>query len=180
MLKKEQIEIPLNKKNLIVMLIGSIAFVCIGIWFVLQPELISNQLFSNKTFTIIIGVVSILFFGLCAIYIIRKLPDDKPGLTIDNIGLIDNSSGFSVGKIQWSDIENISVITIHRQKLILLYVKNPQEYIKRESSGFRRKLLQSNYSIYGTPLSITSNALKIKFEDLLNVLNERYRTHNQN
>jgi hypothetical protein len=167
-----QIEIPLSKKKLILMLIGSIGFVAAGLWFVINPPTISNPFFGNPTVIFVTGIASILFFGLCAVYIARKLPDNKPGLIIDNIGLTDNSSGVSAGQILWSDIENISVIEILRQKLIMLQVKNPQNYIDKQTSGFKRKMMQMNLNMYGTPLSITSNSLQIKFDELLNILND--------
>jgi hypothetical protein len=168
-----QIEIALSKNKLILMLIGAIAFVIIGFWFVISPPTINNSFFGNPTRLLIIGIIAIVFFGFSAVYIARKIPDNKPGLIIDKIGLTDNSSGVSAGQILWSDIENISVIEIHRQKLIMLEVKNPQDYIDKQTSGFKRKMMQMNLNMYGTPLSITSNSLKIKFEELLNILNER-------
>jgi hypothetical protein len=174
-----QIEIPLSKKKLILMLIGSIGFVAAGLWFVIKPPAISNPFFGNPTVILVTGIASILFFGLCAIYIARKLPDNKPGLIIDNIGLTDNSSGVSAGQILWSDIENISVIEIHRQKLIMLQVKNPQDYIDKQTSGIKRKMMQMNFNMYGTPLSITSNALQINFDELLNILNDHLNTSRQ-
>jgi hypothetical protein len=167
-----QIEIPLSKKKLILMLIGSIGFVAAGLWLVINPPTISNPFFGNPTVIFVTGIASILFFGLCAVYIARKLPDNKPGLIIDNIGLTDNSSGVSAEQILRSDIENISVIEIHRQKLIMLQVKNPQNYIDKQTSGFKRKMMQMNLNMYGTPLSITSNSLQIKFDELLNILND--------
>ncbi len=174
-----QIEIPLSKKKLILMLIGSIAFVAAGLWFVINPPTINHPLFGNPTLIFVTGIASILFFGLCAVYITRKLPDNKPGLIIDNIGLTDNSSGVSCGQILWSDIENISVIEIHRQKLIMLQVKNPQDYIDKQTSVFKRKMMQMNFSMYGTPLSIISNSLQIKFDELLNILNDHLNASRQ-
>jgi hypothetical protein len=174
-----QIEIPLSKKKMILMLIGSIGFVAAGLWFVINPPTISNPFFGNPTVIFVTGIASILFFGLCAVYIARKLPENKPGLIIDNIGLTDNSSGVSAGQILWSDIENISVIEIHRQKLIMLHVKNPQEYIDRQTSGFKRKMMQMNFNMYETPLSITSNSLQIKFGELLNILNDHLNASRQ-
>jgi hypothetical protein len=103
------------------------------------------------------------------------LPDNKPGLIIDQTGLTDNSSGVSAGQVLWSDIEAISVIEIHRQKLIMLKVRNPQEYIDKQTSGFKRKMMQINFKLYGTPLSITSNGLKISFEELLSTLTDKLK-----
>ena len=100
----------------------------------------------------------------------RKLPGNKPGLIINQTGLIDNSGGVSAGQILWSDIEDIVVIEIQRQKLIMIHVTNPQDYIDKQVSWFKRKMMQMNYNMYGTPLSITSNALNISFDELMTTL----------
>ena len=106
-------------------------------------------------------------------FIAKKLGDNSLGLIISNKGIFDNSSGVSAGQILWSDIENISVIKIHRQRLIMLQVTNPQEYIDKQTSSFKRKIMQLNFKIYGTPLSITSNGLKISFDELLSTLTDK-------
>jgi hypothetical protein len=72
------------------------------------------------------------YFGLCAAFFISKLPDVKPGLIIDNTGLIDNSGALSTGQILWTDIVNISVLEMQKEKLLMLEVKNPQDYIDRQ------------------------------------------------
>lgn len=157
------------------MLLGALAFVAIGLWFVIAPPTIENSYWGNPVKLAIAGYASILFFGLCAFYLIRKLPDTKPGLIIDHEGLTDNSSGLSAGRVLWSDIVNLSVIQIHKQKLIMLHVKNPQEYIGRQTSLFKRKSMELNYKMYGTPLSITANGLQTSFEDLLTILTDKLK-----
>ncbi|HJV79049.1 MAG TPA: STM3941 family protein [Paludibacter sp.] len=175
----EQIEISLSKTKLILMLIGSIVFDAAGLWFVINPATISNPFFGNPAVIFAIGIAAILFFGLCTVYIVRKLTDNKPGLIIDNKGLIDNSSGISSGQVLWSDIENILVVEVHRQKFILLQVENPQDYIDKQESNFKRKIMQMNFNMYGSPLSITTNALQIKFDELLNILNDHLNASRQ-
>ena len=175
----QTIEIALSKKKIFFMLIGALAFVAIGLWFVISPPTISNSYWGNPTKIAIAGYASIVFFGLCAFVLIKKLPDNKPGLIIDQTGLTDNSSGVSAGQILWTDIENISVIEIHSQKLIMLQVTNPQDYIDKQTSSFKRKMMQLNYKMYGTPLSITSNGLKISFDELLSTLTDKLNATRQ-
>ncbi len=174
-----QIEIQLSKKKLILMLVGAIAFVLLGLWLIFEAYNLTGWKAKNPTYTRIITIAGVLFFGACAVYIFRKLFDNKPGLIIDNVGLIDNSSGISAGQVLWSDVKRIKVIEIHRQKLIMLQVKNPQDYIDKQTSGFKRKMMQMNFNMYGTPLSITSNSLQIKFDELLNVLNNHLKASRQ-
>lgn len=49
---------------------------------------------------------------------------------------------------------------------MMLKIKNPQEYIDRKKSIFKRKGMDLNFKMYGSPLSITSNGLNISFDQL--------------
>jgi hypothetical protein len=167
------IQIPLSKQKLILMTIGAFAFVGIGLWFVIAPPVVQNSYWGNPTRIMVAGYLAIAFFGLVAVFLIRKLPDTKPGLIIDDTGILDNSSGLAAGQILWSDIENISVIEISKQRLIMIHVKNPEHYIDRQPSAFKRRLMKMNHNMYGTPISITANGLKIGFDELMKVLTER-------
>ena len=170
---EQQIEISLSKKKLTLMVIGSLIFVGLGIVFVINPEKYTSPIMRNPNVIFISGLASILFFSLCFFFIAKKLGDNSLGLIISDKGIFDNSSGLSAGQILWSDIENISIIKIHRQRLIMLQVSNPQEYIDKQTSSFKRKMMELNFKIYGTPLSITSNGLKISFDELLSTLTDK-------
>jgi hypothetical protein len=172
---EQRIEIPLSKSKIIMMLIGATAFVAIGLWFVIAPPEIKNSYWGNPTKMAIVGYASILFFGLCAAFFIRKLPDTKPGLVIDNTGLIDNSGALSAGQILWADIVNISVLEMHKQKLLMLEVNNPQDYIDRQNGLLKRKGMELNYKMYGTPLSITANGLKMPFPELYSLVSQKFQ-----
>jgi hypothetical protein len=172
---EQRIEIPLNKSKIVMMLIGASAFVAIGLWFVIAPPEIKNSYWGNPTRLAFAGYASIFFFGLCAAFFIRKLPDTKPGLIIENTGLIDNSGALSAGQILWEDIVNISVLEMHKQKLLMLEVKNPQVYINRQSGLLKRKGMELNYKMYGTPLSITANGLKMPFEELYTLVSQKFQ-----
>lgn len=166
---KLPITIPLSKGKLLLTILGAFAFVAIGFWFVLAPPSRTGSSLES-TFLMVLGLVSILFFGGIAILVIRKLFDSRPGLIINEQGLNDNSGGLSLGQILWQDIEDISVLQIQRQRLILVLVNNPQDYIDRQSKGWKRKLMAINYRQYGTPISISANGLKISFDELLKLL----------
>ena len=166
----ERIEIPLNKSKLVMMLVGSLAFIAIGCWFVINPPEIKNAFWGNPTRLAVLGYAAIVFFGIVAFVLIRKLPDNKPGLIIDETGLTDNSGGLSAGHINWSDIEDVSVMEIQRQRMIMIHVRNPQEYIERQRNLFKRKGMQMNHKMYGTPISISANGLKTSFDELMDLL----------
>jgi hypothetical protein len=163
---------------MIVMLLGALIFVAIGLWFVISPPSIKNSFWGNPTKIAIAGYASIIFFGLCSFFLIRKMFDAKIGLIIDNTGITDNSSGLSAGHIPWLDIEKISVIEIHRQKLILIHVKNPHHYIDKQTSFLKRKSMELSNKMYQTPLSITTNGLKISFDKLFAFITKRFEKQN--
>lgn len=176
----QRIEIPLNKSKIVLMLVGSIALVGVGLWFVISPPTIRNSYWGDPTKLAIVGYASIVFFGFLAFIFLRKLPDQKPGLIIDETGLTDNSGGLSAGTIPWADIEDISVLEIHKNKMIMIYVKDPQEYINRQSNVIKRKLMHMNNNSYGTPISITTNGLKTSFDDLFGLLIRKFEETRSN
>jgi hypothetical protein len=176
----QTIEISLNKSKIVMMFLGALLFVGIGFWFVIDPPKIENSFWGDPTKLAIIGYASILFFGLCAYFFSRKLPDNKPGLIIDNTGLIDNSGGFSAGSILWSDIQEISVLQIQKQKMIMIYLKNPQDYIERQTSFLKRKGMQMNFRSYGTPVSISPTSLKTSFDELYQAITNKFHEKKSN
>jgi uncharacterized membrane protein YobD (UPF0266 family) len=175
----QQIKIPISKKKLILMIIGSLIFVGLGVLFVMNPEKYTSPIMRNPKVIFISGLASILFFGLCFPFMVKKLGDKSPGLVISDQGIFDNSSGVSAGQISWKDIDDILVIKIHRQRMIILQVNNPQDYIERQTSTFKRKMMTINYKIYGTPLSMTSNGLKISFDELFAILTNKLKASRQ-
>ena len=171
MIETKQIEIPLSKIKLTLMLFGSIAFVAAGIWMVTSPNAFStSHRTHNPIIVFVIGAASILFFGLCLVYIAIKLTDYAPGLIISDEGIYDNSSGVSVGLIPWTDIKKIEISNAGRQRFIVLVVKNPKHYINRQKSFITRKAMEMNYKHFGSPINISANGLKTRFDELLLLL----------
>ena len=169
-----KVEIPHSKWKLLVVFIGSLVFIVIGLIFVIQPYFIKKEIYGMSFIIMAIGFMSIIFFGICGYYIVQKLLDTKPGFTIDQYGIIDNSSGTACGRILWSDINNLSVIKINSQRLIMLHISNAQDFIDRQKSPFKRKMMKLSCYMYGSPLSISSNGLEICFDDLLKVITVHY------
>lgn len=173
MTKEEQIEIPLSKTKMILTFLGSLVFVGLGLWFLTNPPKSNHWLFGNPTIIFTIGLASIIFFGLIAVMIFRKFSDKKPGLTINRLGIIDNSSGVSAGLIPWADIQEIKVTQVMSQKFLMFIVKSPEEYLEKVTNPLKRNAMKMNYKTYGSPISISSNALQTNFGDLHKLLIEK-------
>ncbi len=121
-----RIEIPLNKRRLILLLISALAFVGIGIWFATKPDSFRNGLLGNPTIVSGIGLLSIVVFGLSFVVVLKKYLDNSPGLIIDQTGITDNSSGISAGHIPWSDIKEITTTKVFNQKFLTINLKKPE------------------------------------------------------
>lgn len=173
MTKEVQIEIPLSKTKMMLSFLVSLGFVAIGLWFFFNPPKINHWLFGNSILILFAGLASVIFFGYAAIIFFRKFSDKKPGLTISRQGVTDNSSGVSAGLIFWDDIKEIKVSQVFNQKFLMLIVRNPKDYLDKVSNPLKRNVMNMNYKTYGSPISISSNALQTNFDDLHKLLIEK-------
>lgn len=180
-LNAEPVIIPLNKLKLTRMFLGALIFVGLGVWIVIHPSTFATGIFRflGDTGGIIVGWASIIFFGAYSVIIFLKFFDKKPGLVIDNDGISDNSSGVSAGLIAWRDINGLTVRQVYNQQYILVMVKNPEEYIGRYTSAFKRRVVKLNYKMYGSPLTITAGSLKCSFNELYALLAENLKKQNE-
>jgi hypothetical protein len=169
-----QIEIQLSKAKLVLMLLGSLVFVGLGIWFVLNPEQFQDQRIGNPIFVFIIGLSSILFFGLGVIIFIKKLFDKSPGLRISEMGIIYQFNVKSRELIPWTDILEIGETKIVNQTFLNIILKNPQKYIDSQKSTYKKKAMQLNYNLYGTVIAITTNGLKCSHKELKSLLENKF------
>ena len=167
----DTLKIPLSKGKLVLLLAGALWFVILGLWFIKEPEIFRK----GVALIITIGYAAVIFFGICAILIFRKLFDTKAGIILDDKGIHDNSSGVSAGFIPWGDITNINTIEVSRQKLIMIEVNNPDEYINRQTNYIAKKAAAINHKMYGSPISITATSLKYSFDDLYYTLRKRWQ-----
>lgn len=176
----DTITIPLSKNKLFLMFAGSLLFAGIGTWWVIQPPEIQNPLLRDKTLLRVVGVTALLLFGGIGCFLFRKLGDRSPGLVLSDLGILDNTSGISAGFVPWSDIVDLSEYQVAGQTLMMLVVKNPQEYIDKQQSAFKRKLMQINHDTYGAAISISANSLQCSHSELKTLLDESFAAYRKN
>jgi hypothetical protein len=169
----DEVVIELSKKKVLLLIVGSIAFVVLGLWmFSLDASSIARNLpRKDPRFVHGVGVAAIVFFGLCGSIGLRKLFDKKPGLVLNSSGITDNSSGLSAGFIPWSEIEDATILQVGAQKILIIMVENPEAYVGR-GNILQRAANKMNFKLYGTPILITSNTLKIGFPELLSLFHQ--------
>lgn len=86
--------IVMAKRGRMVMLtIFSLVFVALGIIILLVP-------FNEPMLPMVIGILTILVFGLCFLYYVKALVKREPAVMITNEGIIDNSSYIRAGLVK--------------------------------------------------------------------------------
>lgn len=170
--------IRLGKTKLLLYLLGASAFVAAGIWmFSLDDASIqSRRSFNDPMYVHGLGLVSIVFFGSLGLYALKKLFDREPALVFNNSGFVDNASSVSAGFIPWSEVVGAVIFQIQKQKLLIIYVRNPEKYIARGSS-LKQKLNRANYKMVGSPISIAANVLEINFSELVSLFDQYLRKY---
>jgi len=168
-----QIEIPLSQSKLVKLIAVSLIFVICGLWLVAKPPAVSNPIFGNPKLIFIVGISSVLLFGLMLILLIKKLFDKKPGLTISDNGIRDNIGIFSAGFIPWGDIVEIQEMLVQKRKMINVVVQNPQDYINKQKNPLTKKFLQMNYNASGMVIGISDISLLCDYSELKALLNKK-------
>ncbi|MCC6725376.1 MAG: hypothetical protein IT258_12790 [Saprospiraceae bacterium] len=169
-----QIEIPLSKFKLTLLLVGSIAFVAFGAWTMLGVPKGTHPILSNPILQYAMSVLCIVFFGFTSYFYFKKIRDTSPGLVISSEGVFDNSSGVNAGFIPWSDVTDITEFKVFKQKFVCIGVKNPQDYIDRQTSVLKRQAMQLNHTTYGAAISIAANGLECNHERLKSLLKQKH------
>ncbi|MCL2310546.1 MAG: hypothetical protein FWC42_09835 [Proteobacteria bacterium] len=167
--------IALSKTKLLLLIAGACGFVALGCWMVsmdadkIVPIASTPGVFFKKAIPVI-GIVSIVFFGACALFALKKFADKKPGMILSPSGMLDNSNGVSADFIPWSEITGFSVWEFQRQKILVVNVVDPQKWINM-GGPIWRKLKYINFKLAGSPITISSNLLKVNFAELLFLCN---------
>ena len=164
--------VPLSKSKLLLLVVLAVGFVALGIWISqLDPASIASQRrFNNPTLVHAIGVVAIVFFGLCGAVGVRKLFDSKPGLVLSSAGVLDRSSAASERLIPWRDIERFDTYEMHKQKFLVVKLVAPEKYVA-SGGALKQALNRANMKMVGSPIAISSNTLKIGFDELVSLCN---------
>lgn len=169
------IEIPQSKKKILLLILGSLAFVVLGYCFYF--EIIPNDGNFNETFIKIVGIASMLFFGLTLLIGVNRMFKTKPGLIINEKGITDNSTATSVGFIPWRDITSVEPIKVVSTSFLIVHVKNPESYISKETNTLVKKSLQYNRKNHGSPIAIGSTTLAMKLQKIEAFINENFEKH---
>ena len=123
------------------------------------------------------GGVATLLLGALTVFTASRLLSRKPGLVLDHEGIIDNSSYSSVGRIPWSEITGVRVVTppvvrrnltalpVQAPRFLVVDVRDPQRFIDG-SSLLKRWFLRANSAGLGSPVAISPASVHVDTDEL--------------
>jgi len=179
-MNKDVITFQLSKNKIILLLIGAIVFVFLGLLLFLNAERVSNGTFLRTPFQVKFwGVLSVVFFGLAAIYFIIKIFDNKQGLLLDNQGITDNSSAITIGFVDWKEVHYIEIINIMGQEMIAIHLKDENQYLLKVKNPIKKWLLKTNSQYFGGMMNISANALNASTDELYKSINKYFQKYKE-
>jgi len=159
--------IALSKRKLTLLALGCLAFVAIGAFLVASPATFrDNPFVRDERFVRALGVASVVLFGLFGFYIGQKLLDTTPGLVVGPEGFVDNSSGLAAGLLPWAEVAGVDELALLGQRFVVVHLRDPAAFIARQPNAFKRRLLATNLSSYGSPVFLSANTLQCTHAEL--------------
>jgi hypothetical protein len=178
-ISSQRIEIPLSKGKIAFLLMGSIAFVAIGVWMWMIADVPDRALpwFARSPWIVKgVAAVTMCFFGACCVFAAYKMLDGKPGLVIDGQGIIDNSSGVAAGRIAWNDITGFRVTEVTGQRFLTIDVLDPDKYLA-QCTSLARMMNVASAKMTGSPVNISASTLKVSLDELERLLSDAARKY---
>lgn len=172
------VSIPLNKAKLSVGFAACSAVAWFGWWLLHLDDahILTLPVINDPRFARPFGLFTLVLLGAFALWILKKLFDESPGLQFVKDGFIDNTNMFSMGYIAWKDVTGIEVRQIQNQKLIYVLLQDPEAYISK-CNALKRTLLRFSMNLGPSPVTIVSTSLELDFHEVLNITRKNYETY---
>ncbi|MFB9329284.1 STM3941 family protein [Paenibacillus aurantiacus] len=135
-----------------------------------------SMIASDEVLIRLFGLLCVLFFGGCFIYLAYRMFNRQPSLLIDDEGVTDNSSYVGGGRLAWQDIVSIQLYDFMGQRMIGLTLRDPRALYDRQGR-FKRLLLKANKGLVHAQVNIPQSALAIPLEQVYDMLLERWHLH---
>jgi hypothetical protein len=156
-----------SRGRIALIVVGCLTLVGLGLWMngVLGSPPPSVRYASS--FILVIGWVSVVFFGLAAVLWGKRLFDRREHLRIGPDGL--RSAPWSDQTIPWSDVVDVTTWTFKGQKAIVLHLRDPARFPGR---GLAAMTADANRSLTGGDISISLTGTDRTFEDAILALDQ--------
>ncbi|MCQ6562436.1 STM3941 family protein [Paenibacillus mendelii] len=122
---------------------------------------------------LIIGLVSVLFFGLCLIYLLYRLLNRKPSVVLNDQEVVDDSSYIGGGRLRWDQIEEIMLYDFMGQRFIGIKLLDTPAFLSRQS-GLKKLLMKLNRGMVKAPINIAQQGITLPLEELYELMIDRW------
>ncbi|PQP83057.1 hypothetical protein C0Q44_17085 [Paenibacillus sp. PCH8] len=157
---EQHVEYP-NRKRMAWLTAGAALFVATGFFLIIDGSSGANGSIISE----VIGLLSILFFGLCFCYSLVKMIKKEPSFVINERGFVDSSSYTAGGAVAWKDVEKIFMYELMGQKMIGIKMRDEKAFLDRQN-GMKRKLMTVNSNMVDATLSIAQSSLTLPLDQL--------------
>ncbi|UVI30804.1 STM3941 family protein [Paenibacillus spongiae] len=167
--RDEELVVYPSPRKLLGLCAASIIFVLIGGGMIA----ISLSEEDSSVPILVIGLISILFFGLCLIYVLYRLLNKKPSIVLDDQGIMDDSSYIGGGLLRWDQIEEIMLYDFMGQRFIGLKLVDTQAFLTQQS-GLKKVLIKLNRGMVKAPVNISQQGVTMPLGELYVQMMERW------
>jgi hypothetical protein len=170
---RKEIKIGVSKRKALFQILIVVGLLTISVWG-LTKTIVMPTGFDRSFLLTGISFLTIVF-GLSCISGFRKIMDNELGLIINDSGIQINIGPNRGEFVRWSEITDFKIHGQYQGNLfLLLFVKNPEKYLK-DTTGLKRLQVLLNNKSHKTPVSITTNWLKCSIEELTEIIDEKIK-----
>lgn len=119
----------------------------------------------------IAGWAGVCFFSLGFVFLPRQFFKSGPQVVIDARGIEDRRS--SLGVIEWSDMETLSVGELHSQKFLSIEVSDLGKYLERLSDA-GRIAAQANRALGFSEITLGFSGLSHSADEVMRFIRENF------
>lgn len=116
--------------------------------------------FRNLYLVKLYGILGTVIFGYFTCGFFKIYRNRNKALVITNEGLLNKTSIFYDGLIRWKDIEQIKKVTYRSLTMIVVTVKNEEEYLSKVPNSFLKFTARQNSAVLGSFLFIPTGDLE--------------------
>lgn len=171
-MEQNTINIYRNRKHLTIAVLGSIGFVCLGVFMYMRADIWPAAVGHT------IALAAILFFGACALvgsyFLFFK--KKEPIVILAPAGITLHNGDGSSYTIAWHQITGLEVVQWLGEAVLTIGVADSQRAIEAEPNLLYRKSLEFNNKNFKTPYCIILRTVDYPKGALLPLM-LRYRDH---
>ena len=165
----ETIRIYHSPWRILLLALASLAFAVAGFFMAIH---------SPKGFHIVVGWISVVFFGLGGLYMLygtlKERLTGKPFLTITDEAVI--MDGMKHAVIRFADVKSFNVVKMGRQEFVAVHYKPGVELQKMdEANALDRSIRKLNSRLVNAQENISTTGTGMKGQELCDLLSERLK-----